>query len=60
MNPLIWLMRARRWVQNPPSERQVLLVLGVIAVCIAIVAAEHFGLWPEWAQMERRGWHIPR
>ena len=61
MDPIRWLMRGRFWLRNPPSERQVLLVLGVIAVCAAIVAAEKLGLWPDWATMERGStWRLPR
>ena len=47
MNQLHWLLRAKRWVQNPPSMRQVLLVLGVIAACLLLVAVEAMGLWPD-------------
>lgn len=61
MNNLIWLIRASRWARNPPSARRVALVLGVIALALALVGLEHFGLWPEWATLERgRGMHLPR
>lgn len=55
-----WLMRAARWVRNPPSERQVRLVLIVLAVCLAIVTVEWMGWWPDWAQAQRVRPHIPR
>ena len=42
-----WLMKAKRWAQNPPSTRQVVMTFAVIAICLAIVAVEWFGLWPE-------------
>lgn len=59
MNNLNWLLRAARWVRNPPSERRVLLVLGIIAVGLALVGLEHLGLWPDWATLDRpRGMRI--
>lgn len=48
MNQLHWLMRAKRWVQNPPSEGRVKLVFGVVAICLAIVGIEYFIGWPAW------------
>ncbi len=50
---IAWLMRMRRWVQNPPSLRRVLLVFGIIAVAVAIYWLEHFDMWPDWATSER-------
>ena len=47
-----WLVRAKRWAQNPPSTKRVMLVFGVVAVCLAIVLAEWLGFWPEWATMD--------
>ena len=60
MNILIWLMRASRWSRRPPSARRVRMLLAVIALGLAIVALEWFGLWPEWAQMDPRSGHLPR
>jgi predicted acyltransferase len=48
MNHLLWLVRAKRWVQNPPSEARVRLVLGVIALCLIIAGYEWAFGWPEW------------
>ncbi len=48
MNP-IWLVRAKRWVQNPPSAARIKLVFGIIAACIAIVGLEWLEYWPDWA-----------
>ena len=53
MNILIWLIRASRWARNPPSTRTVLLVLAVVALGLGLAGLEHFGLWPDWATMER-------
>lgn len=62
MNNLIWLIRASRWARNPPSARMVKMVLAIIAIGLALVALDHWGLWPEWASMERqpRGIHLQR
>ncbi|WP_298290963.1 hypothetical protein [uncultured Litoreibacter sp.] len=53
---LHWLIRAKRWAQNPPSAARVKLVFTIIAACIAIGLIEHYVGWPEWATAER----IPR
>lgn len=61
MNNLIWLIRASRWARNPPSARMVRLVLAVIALGLLLAGLEHFGLWPDWATLDRpRGMHLPR
>lgn len=52
MNQLFWLLRAKRWVQNPPSEGRVKLVLGVIALCLLIVAVERLVGWPDWLTVD--------
>lgn len=44
---LMWLMRMRRWVAHPPSASRVRLVVGVVAICLALLAVEHFLGWPE-------------
>lgn len=55
MNYLLWLSRAKRWAQNPPSWGRVKLVLGVVAICLLIAGIEYFGLWPDWMTLDRRG-----
>jgi hypothetical protein len=55
MNYLHWLLRAKRWVQNPPSEGRVKLVFAVVAICLLIAGIEYFGLWPDWMTLDRRG-----
>lgn len=49
-------MRAKRWAQNPPSAKRVMLVFGAILIALAILGLDYFGLWPEWAKADR----IPR
>lgn len=61
MNNMHWLMRATQWVRNPPSPKMIKLVLGVVAIVIAIVVIEKLGFWPEWATLdEGRRPRIPR
>lgn len=52
MNVLNWMVRARRWAQNPPSEGRVKLVLGVIAACIMVVGIEYAFGWPDWMTVD--------
>ena len=42
-----WLLRMARWAQSPPSAKRVKFVLAIIALCIALVAIEHFVGWPD-------------
>ena len=53
MNYLAWLMRAKRWAQNPPSADRVKLVFGVIAICLVIAGYEWAFGWPEWLTLDR-------
>lgn len=48
MNQLHWLLRAKRWVQHPPSPGRVKLVFGVVAICLVIYAIERWIGWPDW------------
>ena len=43
-----WLLRAVRWARNPPSEKRVLLVLAVVAICLAIWGLEQLFGFPDW------------
>lgn len=56
---MIWLLRAARWVRNPPSAGTVKLVLAVVAIGVAIASIEHMGWWPEWATQDRMQRHVP-
>ena len=42
-----WLLRAYRWVRNPPSPRTVKQILALIAVLLTLAAVEQFFGWPE-------------
>jgi hypothetical protein len=48
MNPLVWLMRMSRWSRHPPPLSRVLLVLGVVAACLALALVETRIGWPDW------------
>lgn len=50
MTPL-WLIRMTRWVRHPPPLSRVILVLGVVALCLALAGVEHLGLWPDWLKV---------
>ncbi|MFQ5438456.1 MAG: hypothetical protein ACE5DK_06470 [Paracoccaceae bacterium] len=45
---IMWFLRMARWARHPPSPRRVMLVLGVIAFCLALYGAERVFGWPEW------------
>lgn len=47
-----WLFRMSKWARNPPSEKRVMLVLAVIAICVAIYAVERWIGWPDWMTVE--------
>lgn len=53
MNRMIWLIRAKRWAQHPPSAGRVKLVFGVIAVCLLIAGVELAFGWPDWLTVNR-------
>jgi len=43
-----WLLKAKRWAQNPPSMRQVIFYGAVIAACLAVGLYEWLFGWPDW------------
>lgn len=50
MNPM-WLIRMARWARQPPSMGRVILVLVVLALCLALAGIEHFWGWPDWLRV---------
>ncbi|SLN59574.1 hypothetical protein [Roseisalinus antarcticus] len=50
-----WLMRMRKWRERPPSAQRVKLVLGLIALLVAIAAVERWVGWPDWATLQPTG-----
>ncbi|MEZ5912025.1 MAG: hypothetical protein R3D84_07225 [Paracoccaceae bacterium] len=55
-----WLMRMVRWARNPPSERQVIMVLSIIAFCLALAGIEWFWGWPDWLSVNSLRGGAPR
>lgn len=53
MMPLHWLLRMRRWVENPPSMRRVIFYGAIIGVCIAVATFEWLYGWPEALTISR-------
>ena len=49
----IWFVRMARWARNPPSKGRVKLVVGVVVICLALVAIERFVGWPEALKVDR-------
>lgn len=52
MDYVRWMIRAKRWAQNPPSPTRVKLVFGVIGLCLLIVAYERAFGWPAWLAVD--------
>jgi hypothetical protein len=50
-----WLLRMARWVRHPPSERQVIIGLVVLACALALFGLEWLGLLPAWFALDPRG-----
>ncbi|MEO0936738.1 MAG: hypothetical protein AAFY38_01140 [Pseudomonadota bacterium] len=48
-----WLLMMSQWARNPPSDRRVALVFGVIVLVLVIWGIEALGYWPDWATAER-------
>lgn len=55
MREMRWLMKAKRWAQNPPSASRVKFVFGIIAVVLCVAAVERWVGWPDWATLEPAG-----
>lgn len=53
-----WLLRMKRWAQNPPSMSTVRFVLAVIAAVVALAIYEHYFGWPEALTPERNPRHM--
>lgn len=55
-----WLMRAKRWVQDPPSMGWVKFVLAIVLLVIVMGLIEHFFGWPEALTPNWNGRRGPR
>ena len=54
MNPL-WLLRMAKWVRNPPSAKQVVFFLAILAACLLLYLVERTFGWPEFLTPDRLG-----
>lgn len=52
-----WLVQAKRWAQNPPSLKKVILVCCVVVAALVLVSIEYVFGWPAWLTVNDR---IPR
>ena len=41
-------LRMSRWARHPPSARRVVLVVSIVALCLAIAALDRLHLLPDW------------
>ncbi|SLN12788.1 hypothetical protein PEL8287_00453 [Roseovarius litorisediminis] len=53
MNPR-WLFRMAKWARQPPSEKRVIFVLGIVGLCLVLFAIERFVGWPDFLSLEPR------
>jgi len=56
---IFWLVRMSRWARNPPSMKQVLLVIAVVAVCVTLFLVERYIGWPDALTADRAVWRRP-
>jgi hypothetical protein len=47
MNPR-WLLRAKRWAQNPPSPAKIKFIAAIIVLCLILFGVEQLFGWPDW------------
>ena len=47
-------LRMARWAKRPPSEKRVVLVLVVLAVCLVLFGIERLVGWPDWLVVPNR------
>ncbi len=55
MNWMRWLIKSKRWAQNPPSMRQVVFYAGIIAASLTIAGFEYLFGWPDWLTVNSPG-----
>ena len=55
MNEMRWLLKAKRFVQNPPSMGRVKLFFGILGLALLIAGVERYVGWPDWATLEPAG-----
>jgi nitrate reductase NapE component len=45
------LLRMAKWARNPPSEKRVVFVFAVIAICLFIGGLDYLGVFPDWMRV---------
>lgn len=50
-----WLLRMKRWVDNPPSWARVKFVFYIILACAMMYAYEYFYGWPTFLTLDKIG-----
>ncbi len=50
---LLWLLRMKRWAQNPPSPKMRKLIVGVLLASLALYGYEQAFGWPEWLTVNK-------
>lgn len=51
LNPRQFL-RMAKWARNPPSEKRLILIAIVIAVCLVVFGGERMFGWPDWLSVD--------
>ena len=51
LNPRHFL-RMAKWARNPPSEKRLILIAIVIAVCLVVFGLERLFGWPDWLSVD--------
>ncbi len=52
---LHWMVRMKRWAQNPPSWGRVKFVFAIVFACILLYAYEYFYGWPDFLSVNNNG-----
>lgn len=50
-----WLLRMKRWADNPPSWTRVKFVFYIVLACVIMYAYEYFYGWPEFLMLDKFG-----
>lgn len=51
---MFWLLRMKRWVQNPPSKARVYLIFSIIAFCVVLYLIERYLGWPDFLTVNKQ------
>ncbi|MCF6272548.1 MAG: hypothetical protein L3J37_05045 [Rhodobacteraceae bacterium] len=51
---LFWLLRMKRWVQNPPGPQHRKLIAAVVIAAFLLFGLERVFGWPDWLTVNQR------